>query len=385
MSDFLKDLLRIETAPPVQRETKAVTTAALRAKSDGAVEVDVPSSNPADAEKFLLENGFDPSAFEVSGVRHSEWTMANGEKGVSTKYTFNRVAPRGGELPLDDLLAALDAPPVERVRPPVGGGAFVMAMGDLQIGKIDKDGVEGTVARARHVIDSAVNVYLADPNPFPHVHLAWLGDHIEGFVSQGGANTPRTQLSLTQQTRIVRRLMAYQVERFAKVAPKVTVVAVPGNHGEPQRFAGKGLVSYDDSHDTEALIAVSEAARMVGDAYSHVEFYTPTSDEMTVTCEVGGLTFAHAHGHQWKPGRHFDWWRGQAFGRAVSLEHADVLLAGHLHHLLIEEDGPRTFIQVPALEGESTWWRHRTGSPGNPGALVLMVDGGSIVGMGAIR
>jgi hypothetical protein len=60
------------------------------------------------------------------------------------------------------------------------------------------------------------------------------------------------------------------------------------------------------------------------------------------------------------------------------MHQADVLLAGHLHHELIEADGPRTFIQAPSMESESTWFRHSRGSGGAPGLIVAVTKDGRV-------
>src|ERR1700754_3407793 len=100
--------------------------------------------------------------------------------------------------------------------------------------------------------------------------------------------------------------MLHAVELFAPLAGRVSMAAVPGNHGEAVRFAGRGVTRYDDSHDTEALIAVHDAAQLNPAAFGHVEFYVPQTDELTVVVDFAGTIVAHAHGHQWRPGKHFD-------------------------------------------------------------------------------
>ncbi|GGL01738.1 hypothetical protein [Mangrovihabitans endophyticus] len=209
------------------------------------------------------------------------------------------------------------------------------------------------------------------------VHIGWLGDHIEGFNSQAGANVWRTPLTLSEQIRLTRRVMLHALVTFAPLAERVSMAAVPGNHGETVRIAGRGLTRYDDSHDTESLIAVHDAAQFNPDAFDHVAIHVPETDELTVVVDVAGTVVAHAHGHQWQPGRHFDWWKGQAFNKDSAMHRADLLVAGHLHHELVDSDGPRTFIQTPALESESTWWRHATGTPGHPGLIVAITKDGN--------
>jgi len=335
-------------------------TATLRDKA-GAV-------NEGTALRFIEAEGLNPAEWEATGFRRSEWDAMSGEKLESSRFTFKRVAAGSKVELLPEEITALKRYRGKAQRAQ-GDHAYIVAFGDMQFGKIDGDGVEGTIARALTSIDMAADLLATHRKRFDigHVHVAWMGDHIEGFVSQGGANVWRTQLTLNEQIRLSRRMMLYALTTFGDQAEKVTMTAVPGNHGETQRFAGKGVTRYDDSHDTESLIAVADGAALNPGAFGHVNFYVPQTDEMTVVLDLAGTITAHVHGHQYRPGKHFEWWRGQAFGRAVDLQSADVLMAGHLHHEMSDSDGPRSFRQVPALESQSTWWRHATGVPGSPG------------------
>jgi hypothetical protein len=83
-----------------------------------------------------------------------------------------------------------------------------------------------------------------------------------------------------------------------------------------------------------------------------------------------------AHGHQWRAGQACNWWAKQSHGRQP-IGDADLLLSAHLHHLRIEDTGPKTWIQVPALESESTWFRHRSGEVTRPGIVTAVVGGGA--------
>ncbi|MFE0104109.1 hypothetical protein [Streptomyces sp. NPDC059009] len=385
---LLDDLLSTPTAPALpgrQADPDKDFTRQIEVTGDAA-EVTVrgpegidPESSAADV---LRAHGLDPAEWEITGFRSSEWTMPSGEPGVSARYSFGRrKVPAELETPnIDELLKVFDDAPGFVQDKGEGEFTYIVALGDMQFGKIDGDGYEGTIKRAMHCIDKAANLLGEYRKRFEieHVHIAWLGDHVEGFVSQGGANTWRTPLTLTEQIRLTRRLMAHAVITFAPLVSRLTVVAVPGNHGEAVRPGGKGVTRYDDSHDTDALISVSEALSWAGEEFAHVEVYVPDTDELTVVVDCSGTVVAHAHGHQWRSGKHFDWWRGQAFDKTSAMHTADLLLAGHLHHEHVATDGPRTFVQVPAMESESTWWRHRTGTRGAPGLMVLVTKDGEV-------
>ncbi|MEV4642798.1 hypothetical protein AB0J80_36200 [Actinoplanes sp. NPDC049548] len=331
------------------------------------------------ATGVLIEQGLDPADWEATGFKVSEWTRPNGEPGVSTKYTFKRVGQptERPALVLDELLAA-----VQTYEPkghlPTGDHGFIVALGDMQLGKLDGDGPAGTLARSIDCINKAAEKLLAYGQLYDigHVHIAWLGDHIEGFVSQGGANTWRTQLTLNEQIRLTRRLMLHALLVFAPLASRLTMAAVPGNHGEAVRFNGKGVTRYDDSHDTESLIAVADAVKLHPGVFDHVDFYVPETDELSVVIDVAGTVVGHVHGHQFRPGKHFEWWKGQSFNAASPMHQVNLLLAGHLHHLHVDTDGERIFIQPPALESESTWWRHAKGTTGAPGLVLALTKDG---------
>lgn len=66
--------------------------------------------------------------------------------------------------------------------------AFLVAIGDTQFGKVDGDGVEGTVERVLRSTEEVVVRLknLRRVSPIGDVYITWLGDCIEGFVSQGG-------------------------------------------------------------------------------------------------------------------------------------------------------------------------------------------------------
>lgn len=348
--------------------------------SVGVINTRTVNEQPKTWDAFLRDAGLDPAEVSVDEpVQVRGWDAPQAGGGiVRMRYYRLNVRRRRPGPSIDDLLKH-----VKRGKPgkliPAGQAAFVVALGDLQLGKVDGDGVAGTVDRTIMGIDGAAALYKAQRKPLGlgPIHLAFLGDCVEGFTSQGGANAWRTRLTMTEQIRLLRRIMLHAVQTFAPLTDSLTVIAVPGNHGETIRFAGKGITRYDDSHDTESLHAVADALAQNPAAYGHVRCFTPAEDELTVTLEVAGTRVAHAHGHSWRSGQHFRWWEGQAFGGHQPGE-ADVLLAGHLHHLNIEQSGKRTFIQVPALESESTWFRHKTGQTGAPGVLTCRLLNGAV-------
>lgn len=210
-----------------------------------------------------------------------------------------------------------------------------------------------------------------------HLHIAWLGDCIEGVNSQGGKLRWRTTLTLTEQVRVLQRYMMYAIEVLAPHAKRLTVSSIPGNHDEAN---GRDLQTrMDDSWAVQALVSVEDAITFSRrEDLKHVECYVPGPDQQGVTLEVGGMTVASVHGHQFRStAKAFDWWKGQHFGGQDEGQ-ADLLLHGHFHHWETEEQGKRLRVCVPAMEAESVWWKHRTGTPGNPGSLLLRIRRGRV-------
>ncbi|GLZ81434.1 hypothetical protein Afil01_62410 [Actinorhabdospora filicis] len=386
MSDeLLQDLLATPTAPAVpRRDPPSGWTARLMIRADAATaELRRPAADAEPGEdaarRLLAEKGLSPESWQLTGLRTAEWTMADGTLGESVRCQFRRV-DRGPDRPDVAELAALITPHAPVPVRPHGEFGFLVLLGDMQLGKVDGDGAGGTVARTIGCINEAADLLETYRQRFDigHVHIGLLGDHIEGFTSQAGAQAWRTGLTLTEQLRLTRRLVLHAVTTFAPLAERVSVAAVPGNHGEPQRFGRAGITRYDDNHDTDTVMAVAEATAQNPAAYGHVEYHLPERDELTVVTAVAGTVIAHAHGHQWRPNQHFAWWKGQAFNADSPMHHADLLVAGHYHGFRIDSDGPRRFVQVPALEAESTWWRHKQGSTGDPGLIVAVTRNGRL-------
>lgn len=387
MSELMDKLLKVSTAPTLSRNPPAESRRVAEfSQSTGAIEV--PEDAPeGDAESFLRDAGQDPADWEVTGFKRSEWGDPENPF-VSTRFTFkrrDRVQQSDREEAAAEVLSWIERhKPSRRLGLTPVRDLAILAIGDLQLGKLEnmEEGFDHSAANAISVIDQ----FVADlrEKPAAEVLVAWLGDHGEGFVSQGGANTWRTQMTQQDQNRIMRRLMYYAVDQVGPETERLVMIAVPGNHGESQRVAGKGVTRYDDNNDTEQLNAVAEGVARSGRDFSHVEFYVPERDEISLTVDVGGISVGAVHGERWNSGKHADWWEGQVFHDGPTAR-ADVLLCGHWHHLLVQDIGKKLFAQVPALERRSKWWEHKTGIVGHPGALLLEGHGGQVTNIKPLR
>jgi len=342
--------------------------------SHGWLKTEPLADRPKTWDEFILDSGLDPDEVEVvEPVQVRGWDANAGEGNVVRMHYYRLTLRRRAlKVDLDALIkTAKRLKPKQAAQKVESDQAFVIALGDLQLGKMDGDGVEGTTARFLNSTEHAIKRYKRIAKGAP-IYLIHLGDCIEGFVSQGGANTWRTILPLTEQVDLYQRLLLEQTAALAKVAPELTVVGIPGNHDE----ANRPLHTYSDSWAIQAAKSLATTLNFAG-GYDHVKIYVPARDELTVTLDIKGTVVGMAHGHQWRAGQAVNWWAKQSHGRQPVGE-ADLLLSAHLHHLRIEHTGSdKTWIQVPALESGSQWWKHRTGEWGQPGIITALVGGGS--------
>lgn len=315
---------------------------------------------------IMLECGVDPDVYELDGnMRISKW-QSPGTGEWLTSYKFNtRVIEQHEKADIDELVAAIADVPTPAPLKSVSSLPTVFAVGDTQLGKRDGDGSPGTVARFKQSVAEALALY--ERNPTGTVVIAFLGDLVEGYVSQGGRVAAFSDLTLTEQLRLMRHLARHAIQAFRGVCDDVHVVTAPGNHGETLRtpFATKP----SDNYDVDVIRSVEEAFELAG--ITGLTFHYPEGEDLSVAIEVGGVTILCAHGHMWKKGQHWKWWQGQAFGKRPGWD-AQYLLCGHLHHLFIEASSDRLFVQVPAMESMSEWWEHATGERGNPGAVYFI-------------
>jgi predicted phosphodiesterase len=156
------------------------------------------------------------------------------------------------------------------------------------------------------------------------------------------------------------------IKAFAPLCKELIIPVVPGNHDDTHRML---MTDPIDSWQIEVASAVQDACAE-NPALSHVKFMYPKPDNQTLALDLGGTTLGLAHGHQAKDmGK---WLHGQATGR-TAVGSADVLMTGHFHHFRADQIGPRLWIQVPAMDGGSAWFRDKSGLESPTGIVSLVV------------
>ena len=351
-----------------------------------------PAGQIPDAAELLTEFELNPEHWRVTGLRRSRWQKYDGEWLEAYRVT---VVPADEALLADEDVSKLIQhvekwKPTKRTGKTSGKLAFVFAPADQQLGKKQGGhGTEQTIDRILYATEGAVQ-RLHDLRKIGRdigtVAITLLGDHVEGNVSQGGRlqSHSASDLGLTEQTRVGRRLLMAQIKAFAPLADKIIIAVVNGNHDEVSR-----QVALDPSEgwNTEIASAVQDACAE-NPALSHVEFRYPAKDHQTLAIEVCGTMIGLFHGHQ--TGKDVVKYLSEQAAGQTALGGCDVWLSGHYHNFRSMDVGSRFWAQCPTVDPGSAWYRDRRGLESNAGILTMVVGEGhdprqdvSIVAAGA--
>ncbi len=347
----------------------------IRFEPDGSRVVTSGPILEDDSEAVLSDMGIEvPDGFRARlvEVRHdpAAWTRAGqGEDAVTMPAVRCRwvIEPHSRSIDVEDLLKKARS---KKTQKPAGGpGLFVFLAGDLQLGKPDGDGTEGTVERFYGSLDRALARYklLRKSGKAGPVLLVWAGDCIEGVNSQGGNLIGRLDLTLTEQIRVYRRLLLDQVQGFSDLSDEVSVIAVGGNHDEAVRIGNQMATRYDDSWAVEGA---SQVADVMAAAGRSITWFLPGRDELHITADLNGTRIGVLHGHQTR-NKMQSWLASKALARDP-IGQADIVLSGHYHHLRVEQFAQTTWIQTGALDGGSIWWTHRGNNDAPPAAVTFV-------------
>lgn len=337
---------------------------------------------PADWSELISSWDLDPTKVEViEPVEYRSWDAAvgNGEVRRMRYYRARLRSKRAGAVGIDELVRLVKRSRKGRATETVDGtgATYVVPLSDWQLGKAPAD---RTVERITAAIDQAADrlAWLRKRHTITTVALPCLGDLGESCTGFYPMMEFQVDLDGREQARLGRRLVLYAVDRFRTLADRVIVPAVPGNHGE-KRKDGKAYTTFGDNVDLEIPEGVAEACAMNPAAYGHVSFVIPRDGRLTLTLELSGVIVGFAHGHQARRGgttpqqKVATWWSGQAFGKRP-VGDATLLLTGHSHHFSAVEHGPRTHLQVPAMDNGSQWWDETAGLGARSGLLTVVVD-----------
>lgn len=320
----------------------------------------IPDSHVA----TMLTAKYNPNAWTRDTAKDDDGKKTPAVTRGAWSYTFKISRRVDRQSLVDDLIQLTKRKAVKRVEQKTDE-LFVFAMGDSQLGKPDGDGTDGIIRAWTQSLTTARTEWTKAGRP--QVLVAGLGDHLEGNQSQNGRNFYRSDLTVSEQLRVFRRMLLRTIDTFIE-APHITVGIVNGNHDDIQRFQ---TTDASDGHATESAIAVSEALALNPDRYGHVHLFVPSKDEDHLVLEVNGTNFVLIHGHQWSRGKAMEWWEKQTFNNHPAAA-GHILIHGHEHEFQISSRRDRLIITTPALESESTWFKQKYGAVGRRGVLTFI-------------
>lgn len=368
LDKFLKNTTEAKKKAPRVTHPKGWEPGVEQTATEAVITTHPTEEQDKSASKLLLDSNLDPAEWRIveDSVQVRRWQQTpNG--GWMHYYKFNAVRGTRTDTDLKEIINQIkrhrSTPPPADPNQTAPLTTRVVAFADWQAGKGEGGGSEALVNR---LLACFVELKTLIKKERPdHLIIAGLGDLVEGCRGHYDMQEFQVDLDRRQQVKLVRRLILKFIQMAAPLVPRITVACVPGNHGENRR-RGKAFTTFGDNDDVAVFEMLHDILKENPASYGHVRFAIP-DNELVVTLDIPGTTqtLALAHGHQFGRGsgpqnKAMEWWKGQALGRQGAGE-ADILLTGHYHHLQYVEQSPRTWIQAPAMDGGSAWWRSVTG------------------------
>ena len=323
--------------------------------------------------------GLDPEHFAV--VEPVLFNVWGDTLGILNRQWKGKVVRKGRleTADIESLIAEIKKHKPRERKEIEGGASLVVCASDWQVGKRDGDGLKGLVGRWLQAIDD-VEFRLKElkklGRPIDSITVLCLGDLVEGCDGHYDIQTFTVEVDRRDQVKIARRLLRDALIRWSKVVPSITVAAIGGNHGE-NRKNGKAFTTLGDNDDVALVESVAEIFQANPEAYGHIKFAIPT-DELSLTLEVHGKIIGITHGHLARSGAGTEaklrrWIADQTLGRQ-RIGDCDILVTGHYHSFKLADWGGVKWIQAPALDGGSVWWRQSTGEIADVGVLTFLVS-----------
>ena len=337
-----------------------------------------PQGEVTDATTVLDEFGLDPREWCVTSMRRGKWQIYNGEWLESVRVNLTPLGPSYGDsLDVEQLADHIKKwRPAKSIKKSNGSGAFLVAPSDQQIGKkANGQGTEQSVGRILQLTESAVHKFEAYKKmglSLGTICLALPGDHVEGTTSQNGRlqGQAASDLGITEQTRVARRLLLAQVKALAPLVDRMIIPVINGNHDEATRQV---VTDPADGWNVEIASAVQDICAE-NPELSHVEFRYPSSGHQTLTVDINGTMLGLFHGHQASPNNTLKYISQQSAGK-TALGGADIWISGHFHNFRTMDIGERLWVQAPTTDPGSEWFRDRAGMESKPGLLTMVIGG----------
>lgn len=341
----------------------------------------IKGSAPEDFSDIFREcleaAGYDPDQVRLGKpLRESHWQQrGRDDEGPIWLHSFKFETTRDISTVID-LEAIVKASREEAPAQGNPGHWFVFQASDTQFGKRSRDGSTKEIVESYCSSIEEAKKYFGRMSwaGIEGIQISVPGDCIEGMVSQGGKNLWLTQETITEQVRVLRRLLMHTVEVFAPLVDQIYLDVVGGNHDEAQRDQN----TYPGNNwATESAIAVGDALKMNPVSYGHVQVRIPEKWSGMMTVPVGDSVVTIAHGHQWRKNGAMQWWAEQAVNNQPAGA-SQVLQHGHWHQFQIGSNKHRTVIGSPTFDMGSDWLRNKSGATAKQGALAYLLSGGEV-------
>lgn len=255
----------------------------------------------------------------------------------------------------------------------------VIGLTDEQLGKVDRHGgTEAFFKRLGTLLELLDAECKREPAEDAVVLLG--GDMIEGFENTGSQSFTNDTSHPAQLT-IAHGYLVEALTRIASRFERVRVLAVPSNHGAWRK--GKDNLGKPGDDYGLAIVKMVADALAMSERWGHVEFILPGEWEVSCAIQVRDDVLALTHGHignTFSPEGFKKWFLGQVAGDAP-IAQATIIVSGHYHHRRYWPMGnlgnrERVHIQMPAMDGGSSWFTNSSGEWSHPGIWTAVIRDG---------
>ena len=369
-----------EQHEPPKRERKAQWVPGIEWRGDEGEVTTLPMEGEVapDWTGVLRMWGLDPDYFAVvEPVLFNVWGDPLGVLNRQWKGKVVRIKDAKHDYNLDNLKEEIKKHKRPKVEVLYGDGVFNVVLADWQIGKGEGGGSQATAKRVLEGIEavlSRVKELKRIKRPLGTLQVIWTGDSVEGCLGHYEMQTFSTDLDRRGQVNTVRTLLLEAIRQWAPHFEKVRVLAVGGNHGENRSTNGKAFTTLADNDDLAVIDQVKDALEFNKETYGHVQVIV-APDHLNLTVDTCGWILGLTHGHVAKEAGTAEqkikrWLERMALGRQPIGE-CDILITGHYHHLRQADWGSVQWLQAPALDGGSEWFRQIRGEQSAPGILTF--------------
>jgi len=347
----------------------------------GALESELSNMSP---EEILRSFGHDPEQVEIVGTlkeRHSQYWSRDKEQ-MLWKHTYafalRRSGPAENQVDPVELLNSMD---FERKDykdnfSHLPESTFVLDWADWQTGKSDGGGTQAFTERLSNAISMAksrVQELRAIGRGLQELVIIGGGDMVEGCVIY-----PQQSFSIDmnrrEQIRFTVGAILRSIYDLAPMFKSVRVVVAPGNHGE-HRINGNRTTLGDN--DDLLVFEMAQVAIEQDETMKHVTFEI-AEREISLATEIQGWTYGITHGDVFGRGsgavanRVFNWYKTMAANRHP-VGASDVLVTHHFHHEATADWGNTLWVQNPAMDGGSDYFKEALGYDAESGMASWVV------------